>query len=533
MSIRFDSSNDRLHYSAVAPPSTFTITCWVYLSVDTNSFSCWLRLWDSGASTVATWATDSNGTSGPNYYTASGSINNATGLVVGEWRKVAITRTGTSGQVLVATPSGSTEVDSGTVSGATPAGLTIGNRHSADGSEPWNGRVAQVRIWDNVLTQAQIEAEWASSTPVVTSGLWENWPLATATDLTGTVNSRVLTVHGGGALTTEDGPPNAGTTGTLQGDLPILGGSLAGNVVNPAVIAGALPTLAGSLTADLRNSGVIAGALPTLNGQVTGEVLNSGVIANALPTLGGQLIAEVKNAAVITGDLPTLAGQLSAVSFNPGLVVGALPTLGGGLQAVIRNPAVIAGALPMLGGSLSGTVSGSGIINAVIGGALPMLRGSLPIALGPTMNQGIRSYIYSLITGDALMNELGITADTTYLQHSRDTQQARPFMVLRWGNTAAGIVTSAQGAGIRDFPVNQRTLQVWVHVSIRDGDYAIVDQALIRLRTLLRGVTGVRVGPGDAWLQEINWEGDSNDLRDDEAGTLNRNAQFRLTGSAL
>lgn len=222
MAVRLDAAADRLSYSAAAPPAVFTITGWVYLSVDRDDYSAIGRLWTGALSTVVTWSTDGDGTSGPWAYTGGGSIGSSTGLAVGEWRRVAITRTGSSGQILTATPTGSTEVDSGAVGTATPAGITLGGRDTGDPNEWLNGRLAYVRIWDSVLSQAEIEAEWASATPVRTSGLWADWPLSSATDLTDTVAGRTLAVASGGSLTTEDGPDLGGgdTTGVIAGSLP-------------------------------------------------------------------------------------------------------------------------------------------------------------------------------------------------------------------------------------------------------------------------------------------------------------------------
>lgn len=137
----------------------------------------------------------------------------------------------------------------------------------------------------------------------------------------------------------------------------------------------------------------------------------------------------------------------------------------------------------------------------------------------------VRAYIFQLITQDVELNGLGINADSTFTQHSVDTPQIRPLCILRWGETSEPIVS--------DFPVHQRVLTVWVHEDRNVGDYGRIDQALNRLRTLLTSVHGVDIGGGEGWLSAINWEGNSSDLRDDDAGTITRNAQFRLTGSAI
>jgi hypothetical protein len=137
----------------------------------------------------------------------------------------------------------------------------------------------------------------------------------------------------------------------------------------------------------------------------------------------------------------------------------------------------------------------------------------------------VREYIFELITQDPELNDLGINFDSTFTQHTVDTPQIRPLCILRWGPTPEPVISS--------FPVNQRVLTVWVHDSIAHGDYGRIDQALKRLRTLLTSVQGVNVGETGNWLSAINWEGDSDDLRDDDMGTISRNAQFRLTGSAI
>ncbi len=209
MAIRFDAATDRVTYSASSPPSpatALTITAWAFISVDRDDFSTFARL-HSGATTVLTWATSSDGTSGPNYFTGGGTVTNATGFAVGAWRKIAITCSGTTANSYIATPTGTTEVDSGTVSTSAPTGITLGGRSSTDGTEWLNGRLAMVRVWSSVHTQAQIEAEWASVAPVITANLWADWPLTSdLTDHSG--NGRSLTA-GSTATSTEDNPPYA------------------------------------------------------------------------------------------------------------------------------------------------------------------------------------------------------------------------------------------------------------------------------------------------------------------------------------
>lgn len=131
----------------------------------------------------------------------------------------------------------------------------------------------------------------------------------------------------------------------------------------------------------------------------------------------------------------------------------------------------------------------------------------------------LQSYVFDLISGDTVMRNLAFNENKIHLNHTVDTPQDRPMIVLRWQAVSAGIG-----------PVNQRVLQVWVHDV--PGNYQRINEALKRLRTILTRVQGVNVGDATDWITSIRWEGDSDDLRDDEAGTFTRNAQFRITGSA-
>lgn len=143
----------------------------------------------------------------------------------------------------------------------------------------------------------------------------------------------------------------------------------------------------------------------------------------------------------------------------------------------------------------------------------------------------VREFVFEKITTDPEMIALGFDADSVFTQHSVDTPQVRPFIVMRWQATNTGFTTANGGASFSKFPINQRILQVWVHDV--PADYALIDQSLKRLRALLTGVEGANVGGPNDWLHTIIWEGDSDDLSDDEVRTITRHAQFRLTGSAI
>lgn len=133
---------------------------------------------------------------------------------------------------------------------------------------------------------------------------------------------------------------------------------------------------------------------------------------------------------------------------------------------------------------------------------------------------GVREVVTTRLTSDTAMNTDGINLESTFLSHDKDTPQVRPLMVLRWQDTSIGLG-----------PVNRRNLQVWVHDT--PGDYTRVDRILRRVKTLLTTMFGVNAGDVDSWITQIDWQGDSDDLSDDEAVTFCRYSNFTVTGSAV
>lgn len=133
---------------------------------------------------------------------------------------------------------------------------------------------------------------------------------------------------------------------------------------------------------------------------------------------------------------------------------------------------------------------------------------------------GVREVVTTQLISDATLNADGITLNSTFLSHDKDTPQVRPLMVLRWQDTSPGLG-----------PVNQRNLQVWVHD--KPGDYTRVDRILKRVHALLTTMFGVNAGDASSWVSQIDWRGDSDDLNDDEAVTFCRYSNYTITGSAV
>lgn len=251
MSQRSDQASDRVSYTASAPPNpatAFTVTFWARLRVDRDDFSTMMRLHSSsGGSTTVNITTGSSGTT-PIVVSPgnSGGIIGTDALAVDTWRMLAVTVAGTGasdGKIYTKVIAGSTNVVTGQVTGgSTPDGITLFGRSAGDSTEWFNGGLAYVRVWSAVLSQAEIEAEWASATIVRTSGVWANWPMLTnINDISG--NGRNLTA-GSTALSTEDDPPLASTvTGTGLAAFGGLGGTAAGVRTTSGSAAGSFGAL--------------------------------------------------------------------------------------------------------------------------------------------------------------------------------------------------------------------------------------------------------------------------------------------------
>jgi len=205
MAVRFDAPEDRLTELTGTWPSPnggFTVTAWVRIMVDTGTYATWFRSFTPGRGVIVNSCTDADGTTGNNYFTWESQAANGVDMQVGTWYPVAVSHDdgGTIGTSYLR-DGALTLADSATVeSGIDAAGICIGGRDDTDANEWWNGEIAYVRIWSAELIQAEIEAEWESTTPVRTDDLLADWPLANETDLTDTVQGLVLAVQGGGVL---------------------------------------------------------------------------------------------------------------------------------------------------------------------------------------------------------------------------------------------------------------------------------------------------------------------------------------------
>lgn len=314
MSVRFAAAGDHISYTGPMPAG-FTIAGWVRCAVDRDDYSTFCRLRTEAEATAVTWSTDSDGTSGPAAFTTAGSIVQSTGLAVGEWRYVVLSRTaGGDAALYVSTADGDFEIDTGTISTAVPAGITLGGRGPFDSSEPFDGAVAYWRMWSAVLSDVEeLEAERSSPDPVRTADLWAAWPLVDHTDLTDHSGGGHHFTAGSVPATTEDDPPVSTTVeGALAGVLPALVGSLSGQLIGPGALAGSLPPLTAHLAGDVAVTGQLGASLPALVAQMHGgQGSISGELAAVLPAVVAGLTGTAMTTGELTAVLPALRVQLA------------------------------------------------------------------------------------------------------------------------------------------------------------------------------------------------------------------------------
>lgn len=316
MSQRADAASDRCSYTASAPPSpatAFTVTMWARLRVDRDDFSTMMRLHSSsGGSTTVNITTGSSGTT-PIVVSPgnTGGIVGSDALAVDTWRMIAVTCAGTGAtdsKIYTKTIGGSTNVATGEVSGgAAPDGLTLFGRSAGDSTEWFNGGLAYVRVWSAVLSQADIEAEWASATVVRTSGLWANWPLATnLNDISG--NGRNLTA-GSTALSTEDDPP-LGVSGTAVANL----GGLTATAAGVRTVSGAAAASLGVLTGTAAGTRTVTGAAAATLGGLTGTATGTRTVLATANAALGVLAATIVGRVSLRGTASASLGGLTATA---------------------------------------------------------------------------------------------------------------------------------------------------------------------------------------------------------------------------
>lgn len=210
--LRFDIGTDQLEVGQGLSTDPITVTAWIRNqgSVANGTF---YRL--RAGATIATFCASISGVNGPQLSTTGGTAGPyvpgvGDALPVNGWRRVGFAINGTGSNNCTCywgdvDPVTALQTIVGTVAVGTATASSVGGRGGGDNSEAWNGDIAFVRVWAVLLTGSQMRAELASRVPVVTSGIWSDWPLQEdLLDHSG--NGRHLSA-GGTSTTSVSGPP--------------------------------------------------------------------------------------------------------------------------------------------------------------------------------------------------------------------------------------------------------------------------------------------------------------------------------------
>lgn len=200
MAVRFSADGQGYSTSGGIPGTTYTVTTWVYLVVDRDDISSF-------------WVHDQNGVDGHQIgtdidgvtlqFASAGPTINGSALTVATWTRVAFVANSTTGTLYQGAAGSALTSTSGTIPAPTLNILTIG---MFTGGTQWlNGRLANFKVHNAVLTQAEIEAELWSWAPVRTANLLRVHPFHGASTADNSGNGNTLT--GGTGATTEPGPP--------------------------------------------------------------------------------------------------------------------------------------------------------------------------------------------------------------------------------------------------------------------------------------------------------------------------------------
>ncbi|MBX6386798.1 MAG: hypothetical protein IRZ07_28110, partial [Microbispora sp.] len=439
MAVRWTASGQSFTRSlALGTITQFSITCWVRLVVDRDSYSTPWSV-DNGTSDCWVVQTALDGTTLVVLDDGGTSRGSAVTLSTGVWYFVAVAINGSNGTFMVqaetaATPTVSTWSNgSANVNAAT---LRIGD--SPWGGDWWNGNLAAFKLWTGAaLSQAELLNEAFTYRPQRTANLkaWYPFVRAETTDYSG----QGQTLTGGSGATTEDGPPISWGLGQ---PLVLLPPAALGTPVDTADTAALTPETA-TVAADAAraDTGTVADtATLGLTTTDTGQLAETAT-ATATPTVGDH---------ATLGETVTLATPLAdtAAATEQAALTAALPAADAG--ALTEEQATLA-----LTAGDQATISEQAELAA-------------PLAAGDTATIGETSHLTTLTTDEAAAGELAALSSATAAGDDatlRDTAQ----------------VTRTEGPAVSDVAVLTDTTGLTAAVTTGDvaalGEAALIQQS--------------------------------------------------------
>jgi hypothetical protein len=209
VSVLFTADNQAYRATTGLPGTVSTTIFWAYL-VGTRAADGTMAVWNAGGTNGHN--VEVNATTGVLHFDSiTGGFDSSATFTAGVWRKVALVLNGTSATLYSAnTGSALASVGTNTTTTMTYSDLYIGAFNNATSGVWFNGRIANLKVYNAVLTLAEMEAELASWTAIRTANLMRHhkFQVAETTDYSG--NGNTLT---GGTGATTAGDPAGLTTG--------------------------------------------------------------------------------------------------------------------------------------------------------------------------------------------------------------------------------------------------------------------------------------------------------------------------------
>ena len=318
MAVRFTRTSSqywsRTSGAVIDYNADYTLMAWVYLTSDVNGYYSFFGTWGNVDSSVDCLQTTNDGTT-LNLYCANvdvGSVIDANGstLPIGQWVHVALSheRKAVTDSVVRAYLNGAQDISGSQnlTSRRVSTNMRVGSWYGA--SDYANGRVAQIRAFQHVLTPDQIRTEMESAYPVLKHALWGWWPAWERG-----AGLRNLDLSGNGYDWTETATPTDEDDPPLNFSinlLPITPASIATNATVTAVVAAA--------TADAIAPSVSTGSSATVTAVIaaaTAEAIAPAVSTSSTVTgVVAAATAEALAPAVSTSGNVTVTAVIAAAT---------------------------------------------------------------------------------------------------------------------------------------------------------------------------------------------------------------------------
>lgn len=468
MAVRFDAHADRLLYSGTpASMSAYTFACWLRITTDRNNYSNVFAVETNGLGTE--WnelMTDSDGTTLTVQDHAGGGSTaiNLGALTVGTWYFAAFS-VGTSGAgvgyLASASASGLTRTTGTVAVMTTHHHCTIG---STDFSEFFNGRITGARLWDAVLSDADIEQERWRTKPVRRANLRAWWPLQDSAgklvDRSG--NGRALTSPGAGAWQTEDGPPTFGRRRkTVTVSTPTSGatGTLAQTLGNATSSATGGETFTGTTAQTLANATLAGTGTGAATGTLAQTLANATSSASGTETFAGTTAVTLANATSSAAGAETISGSTSSTLAGATSAGTGAETFTG-TSAVTLASATLAGFGVMgTGGSASATLADA----TAVGAGTETFTGSVGVTLGNATSAAAGAETFTGSSASTLADA------SCSASGAAGTSDATGSLAVTLGNATAVISGAVAGVEPTDAWAHYRFNEIGNQVAIADA----------------------------------------------------------------